>query len=121
MSSSDPVNHHRMQSWIIIDVHMRDSAIRDIVIGDLAVKASAARDSGAFVFIEVKDAGDVCARRMSRSPVERNDQGDWDAHLAKIVSHGHHGVGTEGMANQYNRSATASSAAISSAICRHSV
>src|ERR1700693_5256839 len=88
---------------------MRDIGIRGIVIIELAVEAATSSYFDICRLVKVQDAGHVGTRRVGSPPIERNDQSNRYAHLAEIFSHGHYGVGAEGMAHKYYRSTPARS------------
>src|ERR1700722_17311214 len=96
-----------MQSWNLIDIRVAYIGIRDVVIRDLAAETRTARDFGIGTLVDIQDVGHVRARRMGIRAVEGNDQRNGHAHFTEILSHVHHGVGTEGMTDKHDGSAVA--------------
>ena len=93
-----------MQSGNLVDIHVTDIGIRDVVIREFAMETRTACDLGFCTLIDVQDAGHVGACRMGIGSVEGNDQGNGHAHFTEILSHVHHGVGAEGMTDKHDRS-----------------
>ena len=89
-----------MQARRLVDVDVIDALAADVHISQFAMKTVAAARIGIVALGQVENARNIAGRDQRLRAVERHHKSDRHAAFAETCGHEHHGVGTEGMANQ---------------------